>query len=138
VYREQDKAGASPAEISARLSGFVDELAQLRPTVSAFLPWVHAAVRLVRDAELLARASFTSGTLSELVGPKDATPSDTARELAAAAFEVSTDTIERLAARPVAIPLRSTEQEHIVLAGPLIYDLLEFPEVKPLVDRLTR
>jgi hypothetical protein len=138
LYREQDKAGTVPVEITAMLSGFVDELTQLRPTVSAFLPWVHAAVRLVRDAEILARAGFTSGTLSELVGPKDATPSDIARELTAAAFEVSTDTVERLAAKPVAIPIRSTEEEYFLLAGPLTYDLLEFPEVKPLVGRLTR
>jgi hypothetical protein len=139
LYREQDKAGAPPAEITARLSRFVDELRHLRPTVSPFLPWVqHAAVRLVRDTEVLARAGFTSATLSELVGPKDATPSEIARELTAAAFEVSTDTVERLAAKPVAIPLPSTEQGYLLLAGPLTYDLLEFPEVKPLVGRLTR
>jgi hypothetical protein len=139
MYREQEKAGAPPAQIAARLSEFVDELTQVHPTVSVFLPWVlHAGVRLLRDAEVLGRAGFTAETLPELVGPKHATPSDVARELAAAAFEVSTDTVERLAAKPVAIPLRCTEEEQVLLAGPLTYDLLEFPEVKPLVSRLTR
>ena len=65
-------------------------------------------------------------------------PTPAARALTAAAFEVSTDTVERLAAKPVAIPLESTQEEYVLLAGPLTYDLLEFPELKPLVDRLTR
>jgi hypothetical protein len=138
MYREQVSAGARPAQIATKLSGFVGELTQVPPTSSVFLPWVQRAVVLLSDAELLARARFNSASLSDLVAPKDATPSDTARALTAAAFEVSTDTVERLAARPVAIPLGSTQREDILLAGPLTYDLLEFPEVKPLLDRLAR
>jgi hypothetical protein len=138
MYHEQENAGTRPAQITAALSEFISELTHVHPTASAFLPWVQRAVYLLSDAELLARAGFNSATLSDLVGPKDATPSDTARALTAAAFEVSTDTVERLAAKPVAIPLESTQEEYVLLAGPLTYDLLEFPEVKPLVDRLTR
>jgi len=137
MYRKQENVGARPAQINAMLSRFVGELTQLRPTTSAFLPWVQTAVHLLGDAELVARAGFNSGTLWDLVGPKDATPSSIARALTAAAFEVSTDTVERLAAKPVAIPLSSTDEEYVALAGPLTYDLLEFPEVKPVVDRLT-
>ncbi len=138
MYRDQEKAGARPRQVETTLSDFVLKLAALRPSASPFLPWVQTAIRLLGDPELLSRAGFPDVSLSELVGPQHATPSDTARELTAAAFEVSTDTVERLAARPVAIPLPSSNEEHVFLAGPLAYDVLEFPEVKPLLDQLTR
>lgn len=138
LYRDRVKAGANPRRVDAALSAFVLKLAAVHPIASPFLPWVQTAIRLLRNPDLFVDAGLPIDPLSELVGPGHATPSDTARELTAAVFEVSTDTVERLAAQPVAIPLpSSSDQERIFLAGPLAYDLLEFPEVKPLLEGLT-
>jgi hypothetical protein len=61
-----------------------------------------------------------------------------ARLFTGAAFEVSEDTVERLAALPIGIPLPPEGDEWRLLGAPLDYSLLDFPEVKELVARLTR
>lgn len=140
LYRERQRTGSSSRQLEAFLSAVVDCLATATAVNdrSLFLCWVQEAIRVVRAGDLLAQAGLGAGSLSDLVGPKDATPSDVARALTAAAFEVSADTVERLATQPVAVPLPSTKDEWVFLSGPLTYDLLEFPEVQPLLAQLTR
>jgi hypothetical protein len=137
LHADRVKAGVRPRQLDRELSRFVAGLETLQGE-SPFLPHVVRAIRLLRDVEILNRAGLGDLTLSELVGTNDATPSDTARIIAAAALEVSADTIERLAAQPVPLPLLSAGNAQRVLVGPPTYQLLEFPEVEALLARLTR
>ncbi len=137
VYRERDNDGIRPRQIEADLSELVGGLATLQGA-SPFLPYVRLAVRLMRDREILTAAGFGDLTLAELVATRDATPSDTARVIAAAALEVSEDTIERLAAQPAPLPLPSPAGVERYVVGPPTFKLLDFPEVQALVARLTR
>jgi len=105
---------------------------------SPFLPYVRLAVRLMRDREILTDAGLADCTLADLVGTRVATPSDTARALAAAALEVSDDTIERLAAQPAPLPLPSPPKIQRWIIGPPTFKLLDFPEVQALLARLAR
>jgi len=129
LHAARAKAGAGPRQLDRELSRFVTSLETLRGE-TPFLPHVVFAIRVLKDAEILNRAGFGDLTLSELVGTKDATPSDTARTITAAALEVSEDTIERLAAQPVPLPLLSAGNAQRVLVGPPTYLLLESPEAK--------
>jgi hypothetical protein len=136
VYTERQNDGIRPRQVEANLAELVGRLANLAGT-SPFLPYVRLAVRLVRDREILTDAGLADCTLAELVGTRAATPSDTARAIAAAALEVSDDTIERLAAQPVPLPLPSPGGVQRFVIGPPTFKLLDFPEVQALVARLT-
>jgi hypothetical protein len=134
---EKRDAGIRPRQLETDVSVFLGGLANLQGA-SPFLPYVRLAIALVRDREILTHAGLGDLTLVELIGTRDATPSDTARVIAAAALEVSEDTIERLAAQPAPLPLppRGAHQRWII--GPPIFKLLDFPEVQALLARLTR
>jgi len=137
VCLESAQAGVRPHQIETEVSALVNGLANLQGA-SLFLPYIRLAVRLVRDREILTHAGFAELTLVELVGTRDATPSDTARIITAAALEVSEDTIERLAAQPVPLPLPSVGNRQRFIGGPPTFKLLDFPEVQALLARLTR
>jgi hypothetical protein len=137
ICTDRQNGGIRPRQIEADLSELVGGLATLEGA-SPFLPYVRLAVRLVRDREILTAAGFGDLPLAELVGTRDATPSDTARVIAAAALEVSEDTIERLAAQPAPLPLPSPAGVQRFVVGPPTFKLLDFPEVQALVARLTR
>jgi hypothetical protein len=137
VYTERQNDGIRPRQVEANLSELVGGLANLEGA-SPFLPYVRLAVRLMRDREILTNAGFGDLTLAEVVGTRDASPSDTARVIAAAALEVSDDTIERLAAQPAPLPLPSPGGVQRFVIGPPTFKLLDFPEVQALVARLTR
>lgn len=137
MYSERERAGIRPRQLEIEISEFLGGLANLQGA-SPFLPYVRLAVALMRDQEIMTQAGLSDLTPAELVGTRDATPSDTARVIAAAALEVSLDTIERLAAQPVPLPLppRGTSQRWVI--GPPTFKLLDFPEVQALLARLTR
>jgi len=137
VCLERAKANVRPRQTETEVSALVDGLADLQGE-SPFLPYIRLAVRLLRDQEILTQAGFANLTLVELVGTRDATPSDTARIITAAALEVSEDTIERLAAQPVPLPLPSVGTRQRFIGGPPTFKLLDFPEVQALLGRLTR
>ncbi len=134
-YEGRRKAGGRAHQLERDLSAFIDGLADLR---REFLFYVATAVQMVRDSEVLKQAGLSDISLSTLAAGQGMAPSETARLLTAAAFEVSEDTVERLAAQPVAIPLPSSGAEGCLLAGPPTFDLLQFEEVKALVATLTR
>lgn len=137
MYSEREHAGIRPRQLETEISEFLSGLASLQGA-SPFLPYVRLAVVLMRDQEIMTQAGLSDLTPAELVGTRDATPSDTARVIAAAALEVSGDTIERLAAQPAPLPLppRGTSQRWVI--GPPTFKLLDFPEVQALLARLTR
>jgi hypothetical protein len=137
MYSERQHAGISPRQLETEVAKFLMGLASLQGA-SPFLPYVRLAIALMRDREILIHAGLGDLTPAELVGTRDATPSDTARVIAAAALEVSEDTIERLAAQPAPLPLppRGTSQRWVI--GPPTFKLLDFPEVQALLARLTR
>jgi hypothetical protein len=137
IYTERLDARIRPRQIETELSDFLGGLASLEGA-SPFLPYVRLAVRLLRDREVLSDAGFGELPLAELVGTKDASPSDTARVIAAAALEVSADTIERLAAQAAPLPLPAPAGVQRFIVGPPTFKLLDFPEVQALVARLTR
>jgi hypothetical protein len=137
VCTERQDGGMRPRQVETELSELVGGLATLEGA-SPFLPYVRLAVRLVRDQEILTDAGFGDLQLAELVGTRDATPSDTARVIAAAALEVSADTIERLAAQPAPLPLPAPAGVQRFVVGPPTFKLLDFPEVQALLARLTR
>ena len=129
------QAGDRPEQVARLVSALVDGLVTLHRD---FLFYVALAATLVRDPEVLAGAGLGVSSLSELVTGRDVPPSETARLLTGAAFEVSEDTVERLAAQPVAVPLPPEGDDWRLLAGPLEYTLLDFPEVQEILSRLTR
>ena len=137
VCTEKQNARILPRQIEAEISKFIGELASLEGA-SPFLPYVRLAVHLMRDREILTDAGLGDLTPAELVGTRDATPSDTARVIAAAALEVSEATIERLAAQPEPLPLPSPPGVRRLISGPPTFKLLDFPEVQALLARLTR
>lgn len=137
VHNEKENDGMRPRQIEAQLSELVGGLTNLAGA-SPFLPYVRLAVRLLRDREILSDAGFADCTLAELVGTHAAAPSDTARVIAAAALEVSDDTIERLTAEPAPLPLPSPPKTQRWIIGPPTFKLLDFPEVHALLARLTR
>jgi len=137
ICTDRQNGGIRPRQIETELSNLLGGLATLEGA-SPFLPYVRLAVRLVRDPEILTDAGFGDLQLAELVGTRDATPSDTARVIAAAALEVSIDTIERLAAQPAPLPLPAPAGVQRFVVGPPTFKLLDFPEVQALVALLTR
>ena len=137
VYTERQHDGIRPRQVEANLAELVGGLANLAGA-SPFLPYVRLAVRLMRDRDILTDAGLADCTLAELVGTRAATPSDTARAIAAAALEVSDDTITRLAAQPVPLPLPSSGGVQRFVIGPPTFKVLDFPEVQALLARLTR
>jgi hypothetical protein len=137
VHSDRENDGMRPRQIEAHLSELVSGLANLAGA-APFLPYVRLAVRLVRDREIMTGAGFADCTLAELVGTRAAAPSDTARVIAAAALEVSDDTIERLAAQPAPLPLPSPPKIQRWIIGPPTFKLLDLPEVQALLARLTR
>ena len=130
-------AGVLSRQLERTLGEFLNGLVSLQGA-SPFLPYVRVAIHLLHDREIRTNAGLAGLTLAELVGTRDATPSDTARALAAAALEVSEDTIERLVALPAPLPLPSPPDVQRWLIGPPSYKLLDFPEVQALLARLTR
>jgi hypothetical protein len=130
-------AGVLSRQLERTLGGFLNGLVSLQGA-SPFLPYVRVAIHLLHDREIRTNAGLAGLTLAELVGTRDATPSDTARALAAAALEVSEDTIERLVALPAPLPLPSPPDVQRWIIGPPSYKLLDFPEVQALLARLTR
>jgi hypothetical protein len=129
------QAGDRPEQAARLVSALVDGLLTLG---REFLFYVAIAAKLVRDPEILAAAGLSDSSPFELVAGRAMAPSEMARLFTGAAFEVSEDTVERLAALPIGIPLPPEGDEWRLLGGPLDYSLLDFPEVKELVARLTR
>jgi hypothetical protein len=103
---------------------------------SPFLSYVVAAAHLLSDAEVLAQAQLMGHDLHTVVSGRAIPPSDTARAIAAAAFDISEDTVERLRAEHTPILLSSSPEELCFLIGPPAFALLEFPEVQGLRTRL--
>lgn len=134
---EKQDAGIRPRQLETAVSEFLGGLASLQGA-SSFLPYVRLAIALMRDREILTDAGLGDLTLVELVGTRGATPSDTARVIAAAALEVSEDTIERLAAQPAPLPLPPRGDRQRWIVGLPTFKLLDFPEVHALLARLTR
>ena len=101
---------------------------------SSFLFYIIAAAQLVTNTDTLTKAGFKDATLSMLAGGegRDVTPSDTACSITAAAFDVSPDTVERLRAQNTPIPLKSSEDEILVLVGRPSFNLFDFPEIQAL------
>lgn len=137
IWLEREKAGVPHKQIERNLSGLIAALEGLRGECP-LLPYIGLATKLVRDPEVLAHVAGTDGTFATLVGLRGTTPSDMARAVTAACFEVSEDTVERLCAQSAPIPLPPAENELRYLLGRPTYDLLELPEVKDLITTLTR
>ncbi len=137
IAAQKQHAGVLSRQLETTLGGFLTGLVSLQGA-SPFLPYVRVAIHLLHDREIRTNAGLADLTLAELVGTRDATPSDTARALAAAALEVSEDTIERLVALPAPLPLPSPPDVQRWIIGPPSYKLLDFPEVQALLARLTR
>jgi hypothetical protein len=135
--QEQQRAGMPAARLEERVGAVMTALAALQGS-SPFLPYVALAAELIGDATILDRAGLAGETPFTLVGTRGATPSHLAQALTAATFEVSPDTVERLCARSVVIPLSRTDTEWVVLVGRPAFALLEFPEVQALLTTLTR
>jgi hypothetical protein len=137
VARRQQRAKTPSPRIERRLTRFVADLTRLQGP-SPFLPCVAHAAELLTDSTVLTRAGLAGRTPFSLVGPRWPTTAQLAQTLTAAAFEVSPDTVERLCARPVLIPLSQTDGGWAVFIGRPAFALLELPEVKPLLATLTR
>jgi len=137
MYSERQHAGIRPRQLESEVLEFLGGLASLQGA-SPFLPYVRLAIALMRDRGILTHAGLGDLTLVELVGTRGATPSDTARVIAATALEVSEDTIERLAAQPAPLPLPPRGDRQRWIVGPPTFKLLDFPEVHALLARLTR
>lgn len=131
LYKEYEEKRVSSAQSESLLVRFVRGLMTLSGD-SPFLSYVVAASHLLTEPEVQTLTAQSRTPLSMLCGGHDLTPSDTARALTAAAFEVSAGSIERLCAEPAPIPLSSTETEHWYLAGRPEFALLDFPEVQAL------
>lgn len=131
LYKEREKR-MNPVQREHVLGRFVGGLKTLKGD-SLFLTYVVAASHLLTEPQVDTLTGSSSTPLSMLsVGP-DLSPSDTARVLAAAAFEVSEDSIERLCAAATPIPLPSPDQtERWFLAGRPEFVLLNLPEVQAL------
>jgi hypothetical protein len=124
--------------LAPREQMLIDFLAGLKSLrgESPFLSYVVAAAHLLTDAEVLTRAELMGHDHDTLVSGKDMPPSDTAHAVAAAAFDVSEDTVERLRAQDTPILLSSSPEDLCVLIGTPAFALLEFPEVQALRARL--
>ena len=131
LYKDCDKNRVSSVQCEELLARFVRGLTTLSGE-SLFLPYVVAASYLLTKPEVQTLTGESHTPLSMLCDGQDLTPSDTARALTAAAFEVSAASIERLCAEPAPIPLSSTETECCFLAGRPEFALLDFPEVQAL------
>ena len=137
ISAQEQYAGVLSRQLETTVRELLSGLATLQGA-SPFLPYIRVAVQLLHDRDILAHAGLADLTLAELVGTRAATPSDTARAIAAAALDVSEDTIERLAAQPAPLPLPSPPNVQRWIAGPPTFKLLDFPEVQALLARLTR
>lgn len=138
LYAEWTEAGISARQAEARLSRLVSGLGVYWTAEGSLLPYVAIGARLITDAAVLEQAGFPQATVSDLVGPRWATPSALARTLTAAAFEVSETTIERLCAERVAIPLPSSSaNEFCFYAGTPNDVFVDFPQIKELLATLT-
>ncbi len=131
LHKDCEKNRVSSVQCEEWLARFVRGLTTLSGE-SLFLPYVVAASYLLTKPEVQTLTGQSRTPLSMLCGGQDLTPSDTARALTAAVFEVSTASIERLCAEPAPIPLSSSETECCFLAGRPEFALLDFPEVQAL------
>ena len=131
LYKDCERKRVSAAQCEELLVSFVRGLMTLSGD-SLFLPYVVAGSHLLTEPEVQILTAQSPTPLSLLSGGRDLTPSDIARALTAAAFEVSEASIERLCAEPAPIPLSSTETECCVLAGRPEFALFDFPEVQAL------
>jgi hypothetical protein len=136
LYKDCEKNRMSPAQCEEMLARFVRGLMMLRGD-SLFLLYVVAASHLLTEPEVQTLTAKSGTPLSLLCSGQDLTPSDTARALTAAVFEVSEASIERLCAEPAPIPLSSTGTERWFLAGRPEFALLDFPEVHALRTTLS-
>ncbi|MEP6960040.1 MAG: hypothetical protein ABI980_15035 [Nitrospirota bacterium] len=136
-YKDYEKTYANAAQCEELLAKFVRGLQTLRGD-SLFLPYVVVASHLITEPEVLNLTAESATPLSQLSGGRDLTPSDTARALTAAAFDVSEASIERLCAELAPIPLPSTEEEECWFVGRPEFALLDFPEVQALLLTLSR
>lgn len=131
LYKDYEEKRVSSAQCEEMLARFARGLMTLRGD-SLFLLYVVAASHLLTEPEVQILTAQSRTPLSLLSDGRALTPSDTARALTAAVFEVSEASIERLCADPVPIPLSSPETEHWFLAGRPEFALLDFPEVQTL------
>jgi hypothetical protein len=122
-------------QIEREMAGTIADLKQAR---TGFLFYVALGAQLILDSEVLTAAGLDDVALSTLVRGRGMGPAETARQLTGAAFEVSSDTVERLAGRPFAIPLPPEGTKARLLIGPRTLDPLLLPEVKALIAKLTR
>lgn len=136
LYKDCEEKHLTSAHCEELLARFVRGLMTLRGD-SPFLPYVVAASHLLTEPEVQTLTAQSRTPLSMLCGGHDLTPSDTARVLTAAAFEVSAGSIERLCAEPAPIPLSSPGTERWFLAGRPEFALLDFPEVQALRTTLS-
>lgn len=137
LYKDCKKKRLTLAQCEELLVRFVRGLMTLRGD-SQFLPYVVAASHLLSEPEVQTLTAQSRRPLSMLCDGPDLTPSDTARALTAASFDVSEGSIERLCAEPTPIPLPSSETECCFLAGRPEFALFDFPEVQALRLTLSR
>lgn len=137
LYKDCERKHLTSAPCEEVLVRFVRGLMTLRGG-SPFLLYVVAGSHLLTEPEVQTLTAQSRTPLSLLSGGRDLSPSDTARALTAAAFEVSEGSIERLCADPAPIPLSSSETECCFLAGRPEFALLDFPEVQALRVTLSR
>jgi hypothetical protein len=135
--RHPQQTGTASTRLEERVGGLVTGLASLRGA-SPFLPYIALAAELIGDATLRDRAGLAGESLLALGGTRGATPSHLAQAVTAAAFEVSADTIERICARSVVIPLSRTDTEWVGFVGRPAFTLLELPEVQAFLATLPR
>ena len=137
LNKDYEKARVNSGQCETQLQRFVQGLMVLRGD-SLFLLYIVAASHLLTEPAVQNLTSKSRAPLSMLCSGQDLTPSDTARALTAAAFDVSEASIERLCAELAPIPLSSSETECCFLAGRPAFALLDFPEVQALQASLSR
>ncbi len=135
MWDHWDATGHTGQQIERAMADLTINLKQDR---TGFLFYVALGAQLMLDTEVLNAAGLGDVTLITLVRGHGMGPAETARQLTGVAFEVSPDTVERLAAQPFAIPLPPEGTKTRLLIGPRTLDPLLLPEVKALIVKLTR
>jgi hypothetical protein len=138
MYQTRHDSGHTSAQCNQALDAFVRGLHALRDG-HPFLTYLVAASHLVVQTDAIEKLTGQSDTLwHQLLFGQGLVPSETARAVTAAAFDVSTDSIERLCKERAPIPLHASGQEQLFLVGTPNFKLLDFPEVRTLWETLTR